>query len=129
MISRFRHNTNSLRLPYCLLLTVLLAAGCGHGRVGLTESPQIAIQDSGLVLFKGEAVTVDELPQALRKGNVTREQSLNIRYLSDAGKRLIPAVTASLRQAGYRRIMFTGPRKSSATVGPEDRREQAFPGK
>ena len=108
------------RILYALTVMALtLGSGaCAHSR-GASRAggePRVRIDAQGVIRVDAEPVGLDGLTAALRRARLAPDRTLVVRYQDETGKRMIPEVTALLRQAGYHKVLFASERRASATV-------------
>lgn len=105
-------------LGFLFVMVLAVAVGCAHApRPGASESPSVAIDGQGVVRLNDSPVSANDLPNALRRARVPADRTLEIHFEDETGRRFIPELTAILRRAGYRKVLFAGERRATATVG------------
>ena len=98
------------------LLLLAMAAGCAMPAARQGIAPEVAIDSRGVVSVDDVPVRIEDLPRVLRRARVSPDRTLVVHYADDTGKRLIPELTTVLRRAGFRKVLFAGTHRASATV-------------
>ena len=108
-------------------LAVLLLSGCASEQFIVDAAhPEIAVDESGRVAYRGESVNPDDLPDLLRESGLTRSDTIFIHIphgLKDY--RTAYYVMGTLARNGFSRPILVEDRKATSEVSkPRDNRRQ-----
>ncbi|MEI6211364.1 MAG: hypothetical protein WCR06_07030 [bacterium] len=117
------------------LINRVLLAWALTGLAGCASTPkstapvQITITPAGMVRYLDAQFPAEQLPARLTRAGVDKQQEIRIRMQDDLQTSQIKQLTESLRQKGYRRILFLAvPRATSEVTGaPETRTKLPVP--
>ena len=104
-----------------LVATTLLAGGCAHEQfVTDANHPEVAVDESGTVTYRGKAIDAEDLPGLLKDSGLTRQDTIHIHIPSGTTDFRVPYyVMGLLVKNGFTRPIFVEDRKSSSTVTPK----------
>lgn len=117
----------TLRLHlFASLAALLLVGGCAtERRVTDARHPDVAIDETGAVTFRGEDIAPEDLPSRLRDCGYTARDTINIHYPDGSRDyRAARRVMAILARNGFTRPILVGDRRPSSHPGgekPKDR--------
>ncbi|MCQ2392107.1 MAG: hypothetical protein MJ240_11850 [Kiritimatiellae bacterium] len=115
---------------FCLpLLMGLLLAGCAHEQfVTDARHPEVAVDDRGVVTYRGEPIDPDELPDLLKDSGLTSRDTIHIHIPSGLTDYRKPYyVMGVLVKNGFTRPVFVEDRKAYSEVYKAGRANKALP--
>ena len=114
-------------IPLFLLCTLL--AGCAHQQF-ITDArhPEVAVDDRGVVTYRGEPIDPDELPDLLKDSGLTSRDTIHIHIPSGLTDYRKPYyVMGVLVKNGFTRPVFVEDRKAYSEVHKVGRANKALP--
>lgn len=102
-------------------LTLLcLAMACSSTRLRPGETAYVMVAGNGVTTFRGEIVTLTDLPLRLKEAGATPRTPIKIVAQGEISERLLKSIAGGLGRHGLRRVMIVGPREAAAVVGGEE---------
>lgn len=108
-----------MRIILCLtlLLAVVFCSGCATQTVvGTTKSPELTIDETGVVILNHQRIQPDAISSALRSAGYKKSQEIHILVTENPDRAAMKAVSADLVRHGYKRTVFVKIRKASSAV-------------
>jgi hypothetical protein len=110
-------------LRHCLALAVCVGvagglAGCGTpGGDGSLDSVQVRVSPGGAVSVNGKTVALVHLTDRLASLGATPRTRITVMIPRDESASAIESIAGRLASAGYRKVVFTRPRRADAFRG------------
>jgi hypothetical protein len=108
--------------PFLCLAVVLTAlalagGGCGTSPAGPARAQvEIHIREDGRMLIDGRTSALARLGRSVRRAGATPQTTIHVVVTDRTDQATLVTVTRTLREAGYTRILFSRPRKATATI-------------
>lgn len=104
-------------LCFALLLAFVFCPGCATQTVvGSTKSPELTIDETGVVTLNHQRVPPGSISSALRSAGYKKSQEIHILVPENPDRAAMKAVSADLVRHGYKRTVFVKIRKATSAV-------------
>jgi biopolymer transport protein ExbD len=105
---------------FFLALGVVFVSGCFTStRVADSREPEIQITAAGEILFEERTITQEDIPSLFKAREIQKNETIFILVPSDPAERnpvLMKSLVATMKRAGYGRIVFTTHRKAVSNL-------------
>jgi biopolymer transport protein ExbD len=109
-----------------MLAAMFSAALCATGCVSTPapdDAPSAAVHltltAAGTLMFDGKPVPPERLASTLRNAGATPDTAIDVDIPADTPRSRVATLTGQLASAGYRKVVFKGPRHAKASVQPK----------
>jgi biopolymer transport protein ExbD len=111
----------SIRLFINLLIVsiMLTAGGCASAQVLKPAGAHVRVTSTGGIYVGKDATSLKKLAKQLKKNGIKPGTQIIIEIPTKTPPRALTAITQELANNGYRRILFSKPRKATAEKGED----------
>jgi len=104
------------RLGILIMLAAFLGVqACSTGGAGGRSTLEVSLLVDGKVSVNGRVAAMHDLPRAVKAAGARASTSITVAVPDGASQGDMMAITRTLRQAGYARVLFTRPRRAQVS--------------
>jgi hypothetical protein len=98
------------------LMIAIAFTSCASSRGKSTRTAHVQVRSSGMIRVNGKPVSIDRIGPTLKRKGVGRLSPVNIHVPKDISPRILKAITISLTNNGFHRVLFVKPKQAVADV-------------
>jgi len=103
-------------ITFCALLTAGYLAGCGipGSRQSRNGTFELSVSPEGAVALNGKKIELTELAKPLKAAGATPDTRIMVFIPKNIPKPTMTAIAGNLASAGFRKVVFIGPRHAGS---------------
>jgi biopolymer transport protein ExbD len=102
-----------------LLALTISFSGCASAQVLKPADAQVRLSENGRLYVGDTETPVKKLAAQLKKDDIDPKTQITIEIPTNATPQTLTAISSELASSGYRRILFSKPRKATAEKGED----------
>ena len=103
---------------FIILLAATTFTSCASSGSKGSRRAYVQVNSAGMIRIDGKAVSIDRIGPTLKKRGFGLRSPVNVHVPSDISPRILTAITISLTNNGFHRVLFLKPKQSVADVMP-----------
>lgn len=108
-----------LKLILSISSAMILMIGCTTNGIGSDNSINMKINSDGSCTINNQVFPQKQLPKQLKKLGGNSQTKIYIKLPPNADKNMLISYGATLKQNGFGRYIFSGPRRTTYTIKEE----------
>lgn len=110
---------------FATILTATLCISCVSSGSKGSSTAHVQVLSSGDIRVDGKSVAVNHVGKTLKRSGYTSQSTVNIQVPEDVSDRVLKAVTVSLTNNGFRRVIFIKPQQAKVDIVTPEQKKQS----